>query len=76
MSDDGHETVPEALEAGHRPMAIGDAPEDAEWSDYAWGHVPCPHCDAGMLIGVYDPEYVFDEEDGIWAIMAPGDGDD
>lgn len=72
MGDGVPESVPKALEEGYRPETAGRVPEDAEWSDYGWALVPCPHCDTGMLIGVHDPEYKFEDEPAALAIMAPG----
>lgn len=71
--DDGDvpESVPDALDAGWRPRSTGDVPDDAEWSEYAWGLIPCPHCDTGMLLGVYDPDDALDGENVSMATLLP-----
>lgn len=65
------DTVEKALEEDYRPDTIGDPPEDAEWSDYAWASIPCPYCDKGMLVGIYDPDYQWDGETGHMALLRP-----
>lgn len=66
------ESVPEALEEGYEPKHQREPPEDGSWEEYAWGHISCPHCDTGMLVGVHDPEYVLEHDPARMAILAPG----
>jgi len=75
MSNDKPQNVPEALEEGYKPVHTQKPPDDGEWAEYAWGHIPCPHCDAGMLIGIYDPDHALEHEPARMAILAPPEHD-
>lgn len=73
------DVVEQRLDEGWRPKASGSGDPGDAWSEYAWGIVPCPHCDTGMLIGVHDPAHRFEGEDVSLATFRPPeevDGDD
>lgn len=61
------------LDSGWTPEEHSEREGETDWSEFAWGIIPCPHCETGFIMGVHDPDEQLDGTVPMATLVPPMD---